>query len=81
MRSVDVSRVTPIGSAKKRPKLPPDRGRLLTAEEVASDIFRGAVTPLWVRRNVPHKVHVSHTIKMWFEDDVLRYANEMREGA
>jgi predicted DNA-binding transcriptional regulator AlpA len=57
--------------------LPPDRGRLLTAEEVAEII--GGVSPTWVRRNVPHKLVLGHSTVRWFEADVRAWLEERRQ--
>ena len=56
--------------------LPPDRGRLLTAEEIAKLI--GRVSPAWVRRNIPHKVRLGHSTVRWFERDVRDYLQRQR---
>lgn len=49
---------------------PPDRGRLLTADQVAADLFNGTVSPAWVRRNCPGKIVLGHSTVRWFERDV-----------
>ena len=35
---------------------PPDRGRLLTAAQVAAELLGGTVSPGWVRDHVPYKL-------------------------
>ena len=57
---------------------PPDRGRLLDPEQVAELI--GGVSPAWVRRNVPHKIDLGHSTKRWWERDVLRWLESLRDG-
>jgi len=52
------------------PEPPPDRGRLLTAAQVAAALFGGTVSPAWVRRHVPAKVVLGHSTVRWFEADV-----------
>lgn len=59
---------------------PSDRGRLMTAREVAQDIFRGAVSPEWVRRNVPGKIVLGHSRVMWYEHDVRDWIESRKEG-
>jgi predicted DNA-binding transcriptional regulator AlpA len=53
------------------PKPPPDRGPLLTAEQVAAVI--GGVSPAWVRRSVPGKLVLGHRTVRWYESEVLRW--------
>jgi len=53
------------------PDAPPDRGRLLDADEVAREIFCGKVTARWVTRNVQAgKVKLGHVKRAWWEADV-----------
>ncbi len=58
------------------PEPPPDRGRLLKADEVANII--GGVSPSWVRRNVPHKLPLGRRIKRWYELDVRAWLEANR---
>lgn len=60
------------------PAPPPPRGRLLTAEQIASELFGGTVSPAWVRRHVPHKLRLGHSTVRWFEADVLAWLVERR---
>ena len=62
----------------KTPKLdpPPDRGRLLTAKEVADMI--GGISPSWVRRYVPHKLPLGPSTKRWFELDIREWLESNR---
>jgi hypothetical protein len=55
------------------PAPPPPRGRLLTAAQIASDLFTGTVSPTWVRRRVPHRLRLGHSTVRWFEADVLAW--------
>jgi len=57
---------------------PPDRGRLLTAADVAA-IIGGGVSPSWCRRNVPHKLDLGHSTKRWYEADVRAWLEERRQ--
>lgn len=57
---------------------PQDRGRLLTAQQVAALI--GGVSPTWVRRNLPHKVVMGHSTLRWFELDVRTWLERQRAG-
>lgn len=64
--------VTPREPAPLAP--PPDRGRLLSAAEVACNIFNGTVSALWVTRNVvTGKVRLGHVKRAWWEYDVRRW--------
>jgi len=57
---------------------PPDRGPLLSPEQVATLI--GGVTPAWVRRVVPCKVRLGQRTVRWYEGDVRTWL-ETRRGA
>ena len=59
---------------------PPDRGRFLTAAQVAADLLNGAVSAAWVRRRLPHKVRLGHSTVGWFEGDVKAYLERCRES-
>lgn len=58
------------------PEPPADRGRLMTAEQVAAELFSGTVSPAWVRRNVPGKIVLGHSTVRWYELDVRRWLAE-----
>ena len=58
------------------PEPPPDRGRLLTAKEVADMI--GGISPSWVRRHVPHAVPLGHSTVRWYELDVRAWLEANR---
>jgi predicted DNA-binding transcriptional regulator AlpA len=58
------------------PAPPPDRGPLLTAQEVAEMI--GDVSPSWVRRNVPHPVRLGHSTVRWHRYDVREWIESRR---
>lgn len=60
---------------------PPDRGRLLTASQVAAELFSGTVSPAWVRRHVPAKVVLGHSTVRWFELDVRAWQESRRTCA
>lgn len=60
---------------------PPDRGRLLTADEIATELLRGAVTPGWVRQHVGFKVRLGHRTVLWYEADVRAWMDQQREVA
>ncbi len=57
---------------------PPDRGPLLSPEQVAELI--GGVSAAWVRRNVPGKLTLGQRTKRWYEGEVRRWL-ETRRGA
>lgn len=47
---------------------PVGRGRALTAEQVAAEIFGGAVTPAWVKRYFRHgRDRIGHRTVIWWE--------------
>jgi predicted DNA-binding transcriptional regulator AlpA len=50
---------------------PVDRGRLLTASQVATECFSGTVSATWVKRRVPGKLILGHSTVRWYEADVL----------
>jgi predicted DNA-binding transcriptional regulator AlpA len=54
------------------------RGRLLTATQVAAELFSGTVSAAWVRRQVPHKVVLGHSTVRWFEHDVQAWIANQR---
>jgi len=60
---------------------PPDRGRLLTAAQVAADLLGGTVSPAWVRRHVPAKLVLGHSTVRWFETDVRAWLEARRTSA
>jgi hypothetical protein len=61
-------------------ELPPNRGRLMTAAQVATEIFNGTVTAGWVRRNAP-KVTLGHSTVRFYETDVREWIESRRQGA
>lgn len=54
------------------------RGRLLTAAQVAAELFGGTVSTAWVRRNVPYKVVLGHSTVRWHEADVSTWITTKR---
>jgi predicted DNA-binding transcriptional regulator AlpA len=56
-------------SALAFPEPARERGPLLTPEAVAELI--GGVSPAWVRRNVPGKLHLGQRTVRWYRRDVL----------
>jgi len=60
---------------------PPDRGRLLTAAQVAAELLGGTVSPSWVRRHVPHKLTLGHSTCRWYELDVREWLETRRARA
>jgi predicted DNA-binding transcriptional regulator AlpA len=58
------------------PARPLDRGRLLSADEVARLI--GEVSSAWVRRHVPHKLTLGHSTVRWYEGDVRAWLERCR---
>ncbi len=66
------------GSTEQRVEPPADRGRLLTAAQVAAELFNGTMSATWVRRNVPHKVVLGHSTVRWYAGDVQAWINTLR---
>ena len=63
----------------KRREPPPNRGRLLTAREVAELI--GGRTPRWVKDNVPARIDLGPRTYRWAEDDVWAWIMASRDMA
>lgn len=76
-RSSNALQVLPR-SAEQRVEPPTDRGRLLTGDQVAAELFNGTVSAAWVRRNVPHKVVLGHSTVRWYAGDVQVWINTLR---
>ena len=57
---------------------PPPRGRLLTAEQVATDLLAGAHSPAWVRRHVRPKLALGHSTVRFYETDVVAWIEQQR---
>lgn len=51
---------------------PPDRGALLTPEEVAA-LIGGDVSTAWCRAHVPQKIRLGHRTVRWYEHDVRNW--------
>ena len=62
-------------STMQRIEPPADRGRLLTAAQVAAQLFNGTVSAAWVRRNVPRKLVLGHSTVRWYAGDVQAWIN------
>lgn len=56
---------------------PPNRGRLLSAAQVA-ELFPGRVTERWVRDHVSCSIQVGRK-RMWFEEDVWSFLRSLRD--
>ena len=74
------SGTSPLRLAKSTLGAVTDRGRLMTAREIAQDIFRDHKSAEWVRRNLPNKVVLGHSTVMWYEADVWEFIESRREG-
>ena len=60
----------------------PHIGRLLTAKEVAEEIFGGKVTPRWVKETLrAGRAKLGHNTVFWEEYTVQRYILDLaRDG-
>lgn len=72
-----------LSIAPADPDLPPDRGPLMTPDEIAQDpdLFRGKVSAQWVRRNVRPKIRLGHSTVMIYKRDAYDWIESRREGA
>jgi predicted DNA-binding transcriptional regulator AlpA len=55
---------------------PPDRGPLLTPQQVAALI--GGVSAAWVRRRVPGKIVLGQRTVRWYRADVLAWVDSQQ---
>jgi hypothetical protein len=57
-----------------------NRGRLMTAAQIRSDIFAGNVSEWWIRKNVAPdaKLTLGRSTVFWYERDVYRWINDQR---
>ena len=62
------------------PKPPPDRGSLLTVDEVRA-IVGDQVSRIWVYRHVPHRVKLSYRVVRWYEADVRAWLEGLRDAS
>ena len=68
-------------AASTRQTDPIHRGRLLTATQLAAELFAGTVSTAWVRRHVPHKIVLGHSTVRWYESDVQAWIETRRTCA
>lgn len=54
------------------------RGRMLRAADVAEEVFSGAVSEWWVRRNVAptKRIRLGHSTVVWYEGDVRAWLQQ-----
>jgi hypothetical protein len=69
-RSSNALQVLRTESTAQSVELPANRGRLVTAAQVAAELFNGTVSAAWVRRNVPRKLVLGHSTVRWYVADV-----------
>lgn len=63
------------------PQAPPHIGRLLTAKEVADEIFRGNVTPRWVKETLKAgRARLGHNTVFWEEYTVKQFILDQVES-
>lgn len=53
----------------------------MNAETVARECFDSQVSPKWVKQNVPGKLNLGHSTKLWYRDDVLAFIESHRQSA
>ncbi len=70
-----------IARPDKTVEPPPNRGRLMNAEDIAGQLLGGSRSPCWVRRNVPGKMTMGHRTVFWWEYEVISWIDSTREGA
>lgn len=60
------------------PALPEDRGRLISAQEIGEELFRGSRSADWVKRVVcpEGRLTLGHSTVRWWEYDVLKWIQE-----
>ena len=58
---------------------PPDRGKLMSAAQVAAEMFGGQVEPRWIMEHVPCKVRFGHRTVFFYEHDVRAWIESHRE--
>lgn len=70
--------VIPLHTEGREP--PENRGRLMTAREVAQKVFEGKVSSRWVLDTVPNRVVLGPQKILWHELDVRAWLQSRREG-
>lgn len=63
--------------------IPVPRGPFMRADAIARDVelFNNAVSPAWVRRNVPNRIKLGHSTVGWFRQDVEQWIQSRKESA
>lgn len=56
-----------------------DRGRLMTAKEVAKEKFGGKISDAWVRRTAPGKITLGRSTVFFYERDIDYWIESCRE--
>ena len=77
-KSSSALQVLPRSTEQQRVEPPADRGGLLTATQIAAELFNDSVSAAWVRRNVPHKVILGHSTVRWYAGDVQAWIHTLR---
>lgn len=65
----------------KGANVPLPRGPMMTAGEVATELYSGKVKARWVLENVRPKIRVGHRTVLFYRDDVLAFIESQRESA
>lgn len=67
-----------LGLVAEAPLAPPDRGRLLTAEQVAAELLPDGSKPRYVRDHIYPRVVLGRRTVFWYERDVLDWLERQR---
>jgi hypothetical protein len=60
-------------------KVPVPRGPMMTASQVATDLYSGQVDAEWVLANVPCRMKFGHRTVLFYRDDVLAHIEKVRQ--
>lgn len=63
---------------EKSKDVPVPRGRMVSAQEIATELYHGKVTAKWVLTHVPNKMKFGHKTVLWYSDDVVAYIESVR---
>lgn len=75
--------------AQKGAPIPPPRGPLMSAEQIATEFFgwvrggdnRDKRSPKWILANTPNKLVLGHSTVRWYRSDIEAWIASKRESA